>query len=139
MVPESNQKMKDSYLILDENLCFLNCLDGKKTPSQSLLKVSVDVALKEAGFDAKMFEERGGLYDWTRPRQVPEGLPKQSPATSKPSSATAWLLLCTWVGKLDSSSAADKDQAQLVVGISLAGGLLLAASLLNLFTRCQRA
>jgi len=66
LVPEDNDRMVNSYLILDENLCFLNCTAGAKTPSQSLLDVPVISALREAGFDAEMFVERGGLYDWTK-------------------------------------------------------------------------
>jgi radical S-adenosyl methionine domain-containing protein 2 len=67
LVPESNEKMKNSYLILDEELRFLNCTGGKKTPSRSIRNVSVNVALQEAGFDGEMFVKRGGIYDWSRP------------------------------------------------------------------------
>lgn len=73
LVPESNEKMKDSYLILDEELRFLNCTGGKKTPSRSIRDVSVNRALQEAGFDEEMFLKRGGIYDWSRtekPRDV---------------------------------------------------------------------
>ena len=45
MIPESNETMKDSYLLLDEKLRFLNCSDGKKLPSESLLEVGVERAL----------------------------------------------------------------------------------------------
>jgi len=67
LVPESNEKMKDSYLILDEELRFLNCTGGKKTPSRSIRDVSVQKALQEAGFDGDMFVKRGGVYDWSKP------------------------------------------------------------------------
>lgn len=66
LVPESNEKMKDSYLILDEELRFLNCTGGKKTPSRSIRDVSVNRAMQEAGFDEEMFLKRGGIYDWSR-------------------------------------------------------------------------
>lgn len=40
LIPESNSVMGNSYLILDENCCFLNCEVGKgKVPSSSLLDV----------------------------------------------------------------------------------------------------
>jgi radical S-adenosyl methionine domain-containing protein 2 len=68
LIPESNLRMKDSYLILDEKLRFLNCTGGAKKPSRSLLEVSLQTALSEAGFDEKMFQERGGVYDWSKPR-----------------------------------------------------------------------
>ncbi|CAE7312186.1 Rsad2 [Symbiodinium microadriaticum] len=68
LVPEDNEKMKDSYLILDEFMRFLNCTGGAKTPTASLRDVPVISALKGAGFDSKMFLTRGGVYDWTRQR-----------------------------------------------------------------------
>ena len=42
LVPESNEKMKDSYLILDEHARFLNCTVGGKQPGRSLLHVTVE-------------------------------------------------------------------------------------------------
>lgn len=68
MVPEDNSLMQNSYLLLDEHMCFLNCTSGAKVPSKSVLDVGVDEALAEAGFDSKQFEERGGYYadQWTR-------------------------------------------------------------------------
>jgi radical S-adenosyl methionine domain-containing protein 2 len=66
LVTESNEKMKDSYLILDEELRFLNCTGGRKTPGRSIRDVSVERALQEAGFDGEMFVHRGGIYDWSR-------------------------------------------------------------------------
>nr|XP_004656942.1 radical S-adenosyl methionine domain-containing protein 2 [Jaculus jaculus] len=66
MVPESNQKMKDSYLILDEYMRFLNCRDGRKDPSRSILDVGVEEAIKFSGFDEKMFLMRGGKYVWSK-------------------------------------------------------------------------
>jgi radical S-adenosyl methionine domain-containing protein 2 len=84
LVPESNEAMKDSYLLLDEEMryvvifvyfdshdeCFcgrfLNCCDSGKKPGRSLLNVGVEEALKDAGFDEKAFLERGGIFDWGR-------------------------------------------------------------------------
>ena len=48
------------------HLRFLNCTGGAKTPSDSIREVSVIKALRAAGFDAEMFEERGGVYDWSK-------------------------------------------------------------------------
>ncbi|CAK0879872.1 unnamed protein product [Prorocentrum cordatum] len=67
LVPEDNTRMKDSYLI-SGRLRFLNCTGGAKAPSRSLREVSVRCALREAGFDRKMFVERGGVYAWSRAR-----------------------------------------------------------------------
>ncbi|XP_060606466.1 S-adenosylmethionine-dependent nucleotide dehydratase RSAD2-like [Ruditapes philippinarum] len=66
LVPESNQKMQNSYLILDEYMRFLDCTRGAKEPSRSLLDVGVNNALKFSGFDEKMFFKRGGKYVWSK-------------------------------------------------------------------------
>nr|XP_003215459.1 PREDICTED: radical S-adenosyl methionine domain-containing protein 2 [Anolis carolinensis] len=66
LVPESNQKMKDSYLILDEYMRFLNCVNGRKEPSRSILDVGVQDAIQFSGFDEKMFLKRGGKYVWSK-------------------------------------------------------------------------
>ncbi|XP_058691407.1 S-adenosylmethionine-dependent nucleotide dehydratase RSAD2 [Poecile atricapillus] len=66
LVPESNQKMRDSYLILDEYMRFLNCRNGRKEPSKSILDVGVEAAIKFSGFDEQMFLKRGGKYVWSK-------------------------------------------------------------------------
>eukprot|EP00743_Colponemidia_sp_Colp-15_P013384 GILK01015538.1.p2 GENE.GILK01015538.1~~GILK01015538.1.p2 ORF type:complete len:140 (-),score=27.21 GILK01015538.1:211-630(-) len=66
LVPESNDTMKNSYLILDERMRFLNCQEGRKDPSPSILEVGVKEALRHAGFDREKFVERKGVYDWNR-------------------------------------------------------------------------
>jgi radical S-adenosyl methionine domain-containing protein 2 len=58
--------MQNSYLILDEYMRFLNCEDGKKEPSESILEVGVEKALEKAGFDDRMFITRNGVYDWSK-------------------------------------------------------------------------
>jgi len=71
LVPENNAAMRDSYLILDEYMRFLNCRNGKKEPSLSLLDVGVQHALLGSGFDERAFLQRGGVYEWSK-RQLPE-------------------------------------------------------------------
>nr|AGC96537.1 inflammatory response protein 6 [Sus scrofa]UWI70519.1 radical S-adenosyl methionine domain containing 2 [Sus scrofa] len=66
LVPESNRQMRDSYLILDEYMRFLNCRNGRKDPSKSILDVGVEKAIKFSGFDEKMFLKRGGKYVWSK-------------------------------------------------------------------------
>ncbi|KAG7465832.1 hypothetical protein MATL_G00157950 [Megalops atlanticus] len=66
LVPESNQKMRDSYLILDEYMRFLDCTEGRKDPSKSVLDVGVENAIQFSGFDEKMFLKRGGKYTWSK-------------------------------------------------------------------------
>ena len=65
-VPESNLAMRNSYLILDERMRFLDCTQGRKDPSPSILDVGVEFALDRSGFDEAMFFERGGKYQWTK-------------------------------------------------------------------------
>ncbi|KAG8733653.1 Radical S-adenosyl methionine domain-containing protein 2 [Ceratobasidium sp. 414] len=74
LVPEDNDAMRDSYLLLDEEMRFLDCSAGGKTPSRSILDVGVQQALLEAGFDNKMFVQRGGIFDWTREKTTPPSL-----------------------------------------------------------------
>jgi radical S-adenosyl methionine domain-containing protein 2 len=65
-VPESNLAMRNSYLILDEHMRFLDCTKGRKDPSPSILDVGVEAALNRSGFDEEMFFNRGGEYKWTK-------------------------------------------------------------------------
>jgi radical S-adenosyl methionine domain-containing protein 2 len=65
-VPESNLAMRNSYLILDERMRFLDCTKGRKDPSPSILDVGVQAALDRSGFDEEMFFKRGGEYKWTK-------------------------------------------------------------------------
>uniref|UniRef100_A0A1I8F9P5 Photolyase/cryptochrome alpha/beta domain-containing protein n=1 Tax=Macrostomum lignano TaxID=282301 RepID=A0A1I8F9P5_9PLAT len=57
LVPESNEKMRDSYLILDERMRFLDCTRGRKEPSRSILDVGVANAICSSGFDEAMFSQ----------------------------------------------------------------------------------
>lgn len=66
LVPESNEAMRNSYLILDEYMRFLDNTGGAKTPSPSLLDVGVANALDRSGFDEAMFFKRGGKYTWSK-------------------------------------------------------------------------
>ncbi|KAB5591595.1 Radical S-adenosyl methionine domain-containing protein 2 [Ceratobasidium theobromae] len=74
LVPENNDAMRDSYLNLDEEMRFLDCSQGGKTPGRSILKVGVQQALKDAGFDHKAFINRGGIFDWSRATRAPPAL-----------------------------------------------------------------
>ncbi|KAI2620819.1 hypothetical protein GGS21DRAFT_412897 [Xylaria nigripes] len=65
-VPEPNSLMASSYLILDEYLCFLDKGKGIEKQSRSILDVGVQEALKEVHWDQEAFNERGGMYEWTK-------------------------------------------------------------------------
>eukprot|EP00798_Chlamydomonas_sp_ICE-L_P020534 gene20534-27324_t len=63
LVPEDNSEMQNSYLLLDEQMRFLDCSNGSKEPSESILEVGVDQALSKSGFDMETFLKRGGVYE----------------------------------------------------------------------------
>lgn len=65
-VPEDNQSMASSYLLLDEYMCFLDKGEGVMIKSESILQVGVKKAMKQVVWDKKSFVERGGIYDWSR-------------------------------------------------------------------------
>ena len=62
MVPESNNTMKSSYLILDEEMRFLDKGDGEELCSESILNVGVENALKNIVYDESEFIKRKGDY-----------------------------------------------------------------------------
>lgn len=45
---------------------FLDCREGRKDPSKSILDVGVKDAICFSGFDEKMFFKRGGKYLWSK-------------------------------------------------------------------------
>jgi radical S-adenosyl methionine domain-containing protein 2 len=65
-VSENNEQMATSYLLLDEEMRFLDCSKNKKTPSKSILEYSVEEAYNDSGFNETLFYERGGEYDWCK-------------------------------------------------------------------------
>lgn len=90
IVPESNVQMRDSYLILDEYMRFLNCTAGGKIPGRSIFEAGVAGALEDAGHDRAMFYARGGAYEWRKANildveDLAAASPKISPSLSPPS------------------------------------------------------
>ncbi|CAA9963431.1 hypothetical protein CFE70_006857 [Pyrenophora teres f. teres 0-1] len=65
-VPEDNNSMASSYLLLDEYMRFLDKGEGMIKQSESLLEVGVMKAMEQVVWDKKSFVERGGIYDWGR-------------------------------------------------------------------------
>lgn len=63
LIAEDNENMRTSYLLLDENMRFLNCSGGQKQPTKSILEVGVLSAMQESGFDVDLFLRRGGLCE----------------------------------------------------------------------------
>ncbi|KAF2723968.1 radical SAM enzyme [Polychaeton citri CBS 116435] len=66
-VPESNEAMASSYLILDEYLCFLDKgIGGIERQSKSILDVGVKEAMSQVKWDQEAFKRRGGMYEWSK-------------------------------------------------------------------------
>lgn len=66
LVRESNRVMKSSYIILDEYMRFLNKGDNY-AESKSILDVPLEEAMSGIDFDKSTFNERLGVYDWSKP------------------------------------------------------------------------
>ena len=62
LIPESNSTMKSSYLILDEEMRFLDKGDGEEFCSDSILDVGVEKALENIKYDEEEFKKRKGDY-----------------------------------------------------------------------------
>eukprot|EP00045_Choanoeca_perplexa_P019518 m.3048 g.3048 ORF g.3048 m.3048 type:complete len:324 (+) comp4405_c0_seq1:63-1034(+) len=62
LVPESNDVMQNSYILLDEELRLLNCSSGSKKPGKPVLDVGIEAAMKAAAFDHSAFVSRDGGY-----------------------------------------------------------------------------
>ncbi|HAD33032.1 MAG TPA: radical SAM protein [Chitinophagaceae bacterium] len=64
IVPESNDLMTGSYLMVDPAGRFFDNVDGKHTYSQPILEVGVSAAVNDIRFDLTKFYQRDGIYDW---------------------------------------------------------------------------
>jgi len=64
VVPEGNELMTGSYVMVDPAGRFFDNVAGSHTYSQPVLDVGVEEALKEVMIDPEKFISRDGLYDW---------------------------------------------------------------------------
>lgn len=68
LIPEPNDVMQSSYILLDERACFLDSSTGGKVPTQSILEVGVAAAAAQllggpgGGFNQAAFRERKGDF-----------------------------------------------------------------------------
>lgn len=78
LVPESNEMMLTSYLLVDEFGCFLDCSIGGKTKTNSILDVGLKNAYLELqnsfgkGFNEELLHKRGGYYPetWNKNKRI---------------------------------------------------------------------
>ena len=64
VVPESNDLMTGSYVMVDPIGCFFDNTKGSHTYSRPILKVGVSSALQDVKTDPERFDMRGGNYEW---------------------------------------------------------------------------
>ena len=68
VVPESNDMMTGSYVMVDPAGRFFDNVAGTHVYSRPINEVGVDAALREVSVDPDKFLLRDGLYDWRRAR-----------------------------------------------------------------------
>lgn len=64
LVPESNDLMKGSYVMVDPAGRFFDNIAGGYTYSRPIIEVGVEQALKDVSIDVEKFLSRNGLYNW---------------------------------------------------------------------------
>ena len=68
VVPENNDQMTGSYVMVDPAGRFFDNIDGIHNYSRPILEVGIDEAIGDVTVDSGKFLSRGGLYDWLRER-----------------------------------------------------------------------
>ena len=63
IVPEDNELMTASYVMVDPAGCFFDNAQGTHNYSDPILEVGVEEALKDISIDPERFLQRGGQYD----------------------------------------------------------------------------
>ena len=64
VVPESNQAMTESYVMIGPAGRFFDNAQGFYKYSDPILEVGVKKALEQVSIDSERFHQRGGEYDW---------------------------------------------------------------------------
>jgi radical S-adenosyl methionine domain-containing protein 2 len=70
-IPEPNDVMMSSYLLLDEYMRFLD--KNVNLQSDSILDVGEAEALSTIRWDEENFSKRGGIYDWSKEKDAVTG------------------------------------------------------------------
>ncbi len=66
VVPESNDLMTGSYVMIDPAGRFFDNVAGTHVYSRPINQVGVEAALRQVSIDTDKFKLRGGLYEWQR-------------------------------------------------------------------------
>jgi radical S-adenosyl methionine domain-containing protein 2 len=64
LVPENNEAMTGSYLLIDPQGRLFENSSGTHTYSDSLINNSFDHCIKQINLNREMFIKRGGIYEW---------------------------------------------------------------------------
>ncbi|MCY4579262.1 MAG: hypothetical protein OXD31_09445 [Chloroflexi bacterium] len=64
VVPESNELMRGSYVMVDPAGRFFDNVEGGHTYSRPILEVGIEQALRDVSQDPAKFIKRNGLYNW---------------------------------------------------------------------------
>lgn len=67
LVPESNEVMRGSYVMVDPAGRFFDNVDGTHKYSKPILDVGARLAIQQVRTDFDKFVKRGGIYLWERP------------------------------------------------------------------------
>lgn len=83
IVPESNEDMKGTYVMVDPSGRFFDNTGAGYRYSDSMLDVGVAAALAGINLDADKFARRGGNYDWEAKAQAKTDTKAKRETTSK--------------------------------------------------------
>jgi radical S-adenosyl methionine domain-containing protein 2 len=64
LVPESNNAIKGSYVMVDPAGRFFDNTKGTHTYSKPILEVGIKEAIQTMDYHLDKFKKRGGIYDW---------------------------------------------------------------------------
>ena len=80
VVPEDNDLMTGSYIMIDPMGRFYDNVDGRYRYGRPILQAGVARALQDVRVDREVFERRGGRYEW----QAGPSEPVVTPARTHP-------------------------------------------------------
>lgn len=70
LVPETNEDMTNSYVMIDPIGRFFSIAEGRYCYSEPILDVGVECAFAQTRFEFQKYHGRGGEYGWVRPGAV---------------------------------------------------------------------
>lgn len=70
IIPETNNQMKGSYVMVDPAGRFFDNSSGTHIYSKPISSVGCNSAFNEMNYDSKKFKDRGGLYNWERQNKL---------------------------------------------------------------------